>query len=137
KPLVQRVRRGRRVLLEYVEFECAADPKLAIAKAVEAANYDTIIMSFNVEAFGKDDSAVIDVTRLFTSDVPEFSAGQRIGGGTFDTTRAFVERAVSFPTNIEIEATHTFVNRPNAAGGGGGRGPAPVPAPGGRGRGTP
>src|SRR5437773_1658297 len=135
--VVKWVRRDNRVLLKNVAFDIVADPKLPIAKAVDAANYDTIIMSFNVEAFGKDDSTVIDVTRLFTSDVPEFSAGQRIGGGTFDATRAFVERAVSFPTNIEVEATHTFVNRSNAAGGGGGRGPAPAPVPGGRGRGTP
>jgi uncharacterized protein (UPF0262 family) len=134
--VVKWVRRENRVLLKNVAFDIVADPKLPIAKAVDAANYDTIIMSFNVEAFGKDDSAVIDVTRLFTTDVPEYSAGQRIGGGTFDTTRAFVERAVSFPTNIEVEATHTFVNRPGGAAGGG-RGPAPAPAPGGRGRGTP
>src|SRR5262245_51617974 len=134
--VVKWVRRDNRILLKNVAFDIVADPKLPIAKAVDAANYDTIIMSFNVEAYGKDDSAVIDATRLFTTEVPEFSAGQRIGGGTFDTSRAFVERAVSFPTNIEVEATHTFVNRPNAAGGGG-RGPAPAPAPGGRGRGTP
>ncbi len=126
--VVKWVRRDNRVLLKNVAFDIVADPKLPIAKAVDAANYDSIIMAFNVEAFGKNDSVVLDVTRLFTTDVPEFSVGQRMGGGTFDTTRAFIERAVSFPTNIEIEATQTFVNR--AGGGGAGRGgPAPPPAP--------
>ena len=134
--VVKWVRRDNRILLKNVAYDIVADPKLPIAKAVDAANYDSIVMAFNVEAFGKNDSAVIDVTRLFTSDVPEFSVGQRIGGGTFDTTRAFVEHTASFPTNIEVEATQTFVNR--AGGTGGGRGPAPTPSPApGRGRGAP
>src|SRR5437764_7023966 len=125
--VVKWVRRDNRILLKNVAYDIVADPKLPIAKAVDAANYDSIVMAFNVEAFGKNDSAVIDVTRLFTSDVPEFSVGQRIGGGTFDTTRAFVEHTASFPTNIEVEATQTFVN--HAGGGAGvGRGPAPTPS---------
>ena len=132
--VVKWVRRDNRILLKNVAYDIVADPKLPIAKAVDAANYDTIIMAFNVEAFGKNDSTVIDVTRLFTSDVPEFSVGQRIGGGTFDTTRAFVERVAPFPTNIEVEATQTYVNRPGGTGGGG-RGPAPAPGPGRGGRG--
>src|SRR5207247_983280 len=102
--VVKWVRRDNRVLLRNVAFDIVANPALPIAKAVEAANYDSIIMAFNVEAFGKNDSVVIDATRLFTTDVPEFSVGQRIGGGTFDQSRAFVERVVSFPTNIEVDA---------------------------------
>ncbi|PYR58805.1 MAG: hypothetical protein DMF91_16265 [Acidobacteria bacterium] len=101
--VVKWVRRDNRILLKNVAYDIVADPKLPIAKAVDAANYDSIIMAFNVEAFGKNDSAVIDATRLFTTDIPEFSVGQRIGGGTFDTTRAFVEHTASFPTNIEVE----------------------------------
>jgi hypothetical protein len=49
-----------------------------IAKAVEAANNDAILMAFNVEAVGKDDAPVIEVTRLFTTEVPEFSARARV-----------------------------------------------------------
>src|SRR4029453_90019 len=87
-----------------------------------------------IEALGKDDAAVIEVTRLFTTDVPEFSGRTRVGARAFDATRSFVERAVSFPENVEVEATHTYNNPPQegAAGGRGGPGPAP-PAPGGRG----
>ena len=80
-------------------------------------------MAFNIEALGKDDAPVIEVTRLFTTDVPEFSgadAGRR--AAAFDATRSFVERAVSFPENIEVEATHTYNDRrtrPRPAAGGG------------------
>jgi hypothetical protein len=124
-------RRGDRVLLRAVSYDVVADAKAPIAKAVEAANYDPIVMAFNIEALGKDDAPVIEVTRLFTSDVPEFSGRTRVGARAFDQSRSFVERAVSFPENIEVEAIHTYNNPPqdNAAGGRGG----PPPAPGGRG----
>ena len=54
-------------------FDVVADSNQPIARAVKAANNDTILMAFNIEAFGKDEAAVIDVTRLFTTEVPEFS----------------------------------------------------------------
>jgi hypothetical protein len=122
-------RRGDRILLRSVSYEVVADRATPISRAVQAANYDSILMAFNIEALGKDDAPVIEVTRLFTTDVPEFSARTRVRARTFDTSRSFVERAVSFPSNIEIEATHTYNNPPDqpAAGGVG------APAPGGRG----
>jgi hypothetical protein len=131
-------RRGDRVLLRSVSYDVVADPKAPIAKAVEAANYDPIVMAFNIEALGKDDAPVIEVTRLFTSDVPEFSGRTRVGARAFDQSRSFVERAVSFPENIEVEAIHTYNNPPqdNAPGGRGvppppgGRGAAPTLASG-------
>ena len=122
-------RRDNRVLLLNVDYRIVADQSLPIAKAVEAANNDTIIMSFNVEANGKDDSAVIDVTRLFTTDVPEFSARGAVRGRGMDNGRSFINRIKSFPENIETESTITFTTAaadPTAApaqairGGGGG-----------------
>ena len=86
---------------------------------MQAANYDSILMAFNIEALGKDDAPVIEVTRLFTTDVPEFSGRTRVRARTFDATRSFVERAVSFPENIEVEATHTYNNPPDQPGAGG------------------
>src|SRR5688572_9259389 len=125
-------RRGDRILLRAVSYEVIADPASPIAKAVEAANNNPIVMAFNVEA-EKDGNPVIDVTRLFTTDVTEFSGRTRVGARTFDTSRSFVDRAVSFPENIEVEATHTYNNPPPEAGAGGRGGPAPAPG-GGRGR---
>jgi hypothetical protein len=101
-------RRDNRVLLRNVEYDIVADPSLPVAKAVAAANADAIIMAFNVEALGKDDSVVIDVTRLFTTEVAELSARARLRARGFDASRSFLERAVSFPDNIEVEATHTY-----------------------------
>jgi hypothetical protein len=126
-------RRGDRILLRAVSYDVIADPAAPIARAVDAANNNPIVMAFNVEA-EKDGNAVIDVTRLFTTDVTEFSGRTRVGARSFDGSRSFVERAVSFPENIEVEATHTY-NNPPAEGGAGRGGPAPAPG-GGRGRAT-
>ncbi len=112
QPLGNRVvkweRRGNRVLLRSIAYDIVAGRTLPIAQAVEAANNDTILMAFNVEAVGTNDAPVIDVTRLFTTEVPEFSGRARVRSQTFDANRSFLERAVSFPENVEVEATHTY-----------------------------
>jgi hypothetical protein len=108
-------RHNNRVLLRSVSYEVVADPKLPVSRAVQAANNNPIIMSFWIEAFGKDEAPVIDVTRLFTTEVTEFSARARLRARAFDATRSFIERIVSFPTNIEVEATHTFTSPPDTA----------------------
>jgi hypothetical protein len=122
-------RRENNVYLRSVSYEVVADPSLPISSAVRASNNDAIIMSFPIEAFGKDDAPVIEVTRLFATEVPEFSARTRLNARGFDATRSYIDRVTAFPLNIEAEATQTFTNPPEA-GGAGGRG-APAPAPGG------
>ncbi|MDX2149331.1 MAG: zinc-dependent metalloprotease [Bryobacteraceae bacterium] len=101
-------RRGDRVLLRTVVYEVIADRSQPISRAVEASNNSTILAAFNIEAIGKNDAPVIEVTRIFTSEVPELSARARLRARGFDASRSFLERAVSFPTNIEVEATHTY-----------------------------
>ena len=120
-------RKGNRILLRNVSYEVVADPKLPVSRAVQAANNDTIIMAFNIEALGKDDSAVIDVSRLFTTEVTEFSARTRLRARGFDATRSFIEKTKSFPTNIEVEVSQTYTSPPEATPAGGGGGPAPAP----------
>ncbi len=100
-------RRDHRVLLRSVSFAIMADPSAPVAKAVEISNYDAILGAFNVEAYGPDSAAVIDVTRLYTAPPTEMSitASTR---GTLDAARSFIDRAASYPTNVEIEATLTM-----------------------------
>ena len=121
-------RKGNRILLRNSAYDIIADPKLPVSRAVQAANNDTIIMAFNIEAFGKDDSAVIDVTRLFTTEVTEFSARTRLRARAFDATRSFIEKTKSFPTNIEVQVSQTYTSSPDLTPGGGG-GPQPAPNP--------
>ncbi|HEY4219428.1 MAG TPA: zinc-dependent metalloprotease [Gemmatimonadaceae bacterium] len=119
-------RNGDHVILRSPSYEISADTSLSVYRAVENSNYPPIIAVLNVEAYGPDSSAVVDVTRLFTTAVPELEAIQ----GTIDATRSYVERALAFPDNVEIEATQTGVpaaagaGRGGAPGGGGGARPA-------------
>ena len=122
-------RKGNRILLRSVSYDVVADPNLPVSRAVQAANNDTIIMAFNIEALGKDDSAVIDVTKLFTNEVTEFSARTRLRARGFDASRSFIEKTKSFPTNIEVEVSQTYTSPPDMTPGGGGGGPQPPPNP--------
>jgi hypothetical protein len=111
-------RLNNRVFLRAISYDVVANADDPIARAVDASNTDAIIMAFDIEAVGKEGSIVIDVTRLFTTDVPEFSARTRLGARGMDGQRSFLEKAMAFPENIEVEATHTYT----APADGGGRG---------------
>ena len=113
-------RSGNRIVLRSPSFAIVADTSEPIYRAVEAANYPPVIAVFNVEAYGPDSAAVIDVTRLYTTSIPEFAAIR----GTLDERRSFVENALAFPDNVEIEATQTGTPTPAPAVGGGGGGGA-------------
>jgi hypothetical protein len=113
-------RSGNRVILRSPSFAMTADTALSVYRAVQTSNFPPIIAVFNVEAYGPDSAAVIDVTRLFTTSVPEFAAIR----GTIDEKRSYVERALAFPDNVEVEAAQT--GTPAAAAG---RAPAPGGAP--------
>jgi Met-zincin/Domain of unknown function (DUF5117)/Domain of unknown function (DUF5118) len=108
--------RGNRVLLRNINYGIAADPKEPIGTAVKAANNDTILMSFPVAAFTANGAPVIDVGRLFTTDITEFSARQRLGATGFDGSRTFVDRISPYPENLEAEITVTYTRNPTPAG---------------------
>ena len=81
-------RNGDHVILRSPSYQISADTSLSVYRAVENSNYPPIIAVFNVEAYGPDSSAVIDVTRLFTTAIPELEAIH----GTIDPARSYVER---------------------------------------------
>ncbi|MCR4341402.1 MAG: zinc-dependent metalloprotease [Gemmatimonadaceae bacterium] len=116
-------RSGNRIILRSPSFTITADTGLSVYRAVEASNYPRIIAVFNVESWGPDSTAVIDVTRLFTTAIPEIAAIR----GSIDAQRSFVERAIAFPDNVEIEATQTGTPTPPPGGGGGGGGGSSAP----------
>jgi hypothetical protein len=102
-------RSGNRVILRSPSYAITADTALSVYRAVQASNYGPIVAIFNVEAYGPDSAAVVDVTRLFTTSIPEIAAIR----GSIDPSRSYVERAIAFPDNVEIEATQTGVIAPN------------------------
>lgn len=126
--VVRFTRRGNTIYLRVPDYNNRAPGTGAIARAIEAANVAPIVASFPVEAEGKDGSAVIEMTRFFTTDPSEFSVRNAVGGGAVDSTRSYIERVKSFPTNVELTSTLTFTGGTGAAIGGPG-------GPGGFGRG--
>ncbi len=107
---------GNKVNLRDVNYAVVADPKTPIALAVKAANNDTVLMTFPVAAFSKEGAPVIEVSRLYTTDVPEFSVRQRLGATLADATRSWVERISPYPENVEAESTLTFTRTAPVAG---------------------
>lgn len=94
---------GDRILLRRLSYQITADPEEPIWRSVEAANNPGIIASFAIETFGPDSSAVIDVTRMYTTATPHVQALS----GNIDERRSFIEGARAFPDNIVVEATQT------------------------------
>ena len=113
---------GDHIVLRSPSFNITADSTKAVWQSVESSNYPPIIMMFPIESFGPDSAPVIDVTRLFTTNVPEIAAIR----GNIDATRSYVESVEAFPENIEIQAAQTGTEAANGRGGApaGGRGGA-------------
>ena len=96
-------KQNNRILLRSVTFEITADSTLPVYRAVRQATYPPVVAIFPIESYGPDSAAVIDVTRLYTTNVPEFIGAR----GSLDEKRSFIERVDAFPDNVEVEATQT------------------------------
>ena len=103
-------RMGSRVLLRLVSYAMRADSTLPVSRAVDLSNAAPIVKAFDIAAWSPGDSnAVIEVTSLFTTDVSELNARQLgVRVRRFDPARSFIERARSFPRNVEVSALQTF-----------------------------
>ena len=103
-------RMGNKVFLRIVSYAMRADSTQPVARAVRLSNIAPIILSFDVASWRMPDSAaVIETTKLFTTDVAELNlrqSGMRIR--RMDPARSVVDRARSFPRNVEVSALQTF-----------------------------
>lgn len=106
--IVRWEKRGDRILLRNVSYDIRAETDDSIALGVKASNLAPIIRSFDVATYSKDWSSVIDVTSLFTQDVPEFSAKTSLGVGGMDEKRTFIEEVKAFPENINVKVLATY-----------------------------
>ncbi|MGM0587809.1 MAG: zinc-dependent metalloprotease [Bacteroidota bacterium] len=113
-------RKGDKILLRRVSYENTANDTLPVYESVQNSNFEPIIYSFPIKALNKDTSGVvIEVTDLFTSDVPALGLSQ--GARKYyqvrllDGDRTFMEHIRSYPENIEARAvlTYTAANPPS------------------------
>ncbi len=121
---VQWDREGNRVVLREKRHNLVADSTAAIWRQVSGFRKGAVLAVFNVSAFGPDSAAVIDVSDLFLSNIPELAPVEGIV-----RTRSWVDKTWAFPQNINIEVTQSGASRPPAAGGPGGGGAPGAQAP--------
>ena len=116
-------RHGDRVFLRNVIYDIVADESLPIAQAVQASNTEAILRVFDIAALGEnEESVVINISALYASEIPEFSARTALGARGFDRRRSYVDRIMAFPENVEARAIQTYTRPPDNAGGRGARG---------------
>jgi hypothetical protein len=112
---------NNRVYLRYVSYTNVADDSLPIYEAVRNANFEPIVRGFDVAAFATKaiDSVatdtmgiVIEVTDLFTSDVPVFGLSrftrEQYKVRNLDRDRTFINWVKSFPRNVEVRVVLTY-----------------------------
>jgi hypothetical protein len=111
--LVRFERRENRVYMKDINYNTVAtDTNRTGARAMSLIEFYPIIAVFNVEAYGKDSAAVIDVSRIFTGAIPEFASGGR--RSQVDATRSYIDKFSAFSRNVNVTAVQTFT--PVAAG---------------------
>ena len=103
-------RMGNKVFLRIVSYAMRADTNQPVSRAVRLSNISPIIMSFDVAAWHTPDSnAVVEATKLFTTDVQELNIRQSgVRVRRMDPSRSVVDRARAFPRNVEVSALQTF-----------------------------
>ena len=112
--VVRFVQKDHKVYLQNVAHAFTSAPERAIRPAVEASQRDAVLMAFPVEALSKDGDPVIEVTRLFTSEVGDFSARQLVNGTSLDGSRSFVDHAKAFAGSVRVDAVHTYTQAPQS-----------------------
>ena len=106
-------KQDKKIFLRIVSYENVADEDQPIYHAVRNSNVEPIVKSFKIESLGKDSAGVvIDVTSLFTSDVPMLGL-QKFRRDNYkvrrmDGDRAYIKSANSYPQNIEVRHVLTY-----------------------------
>lgn len=105
-------RHGNKILLKGIQYRIQAKPGTPEAISVNASNLPSIIGAYDITCFSKDQDPVIDVTELFTSDVPEFSPREFLDASSIDKSRTMINSIKVFPINIETRVLATYKPNP-------------------------
>jgi len=105
-------RHKNHILVRIVSHEIVAADSLPIHQAVVNSNFEPIMWSFPIKAFGKDSSIVIDVTEFFEKDVKSMGFPKEMREQykiqKMDEKRSFVLHIHSYPINIETRSVKTY-----------------------------
>ncbi|RME64045.1 MAG: DUF5117 domain-containing protein, partial [Caldilineae bacterium] len=106
-------KQDKKILLRVVSYENVADEDEPIYQAVRNSNFEPIIAAFDIETMNDDSTSyVVDVTSLFTEDVPSLgldkSRRDRFKVRRLDKSRSYIVSARSYPRNIEVRHVLTY-----------------------------
>ncbi len=104
-----------KVLLKSISYDNVANDAIPIFKSVQENNFAPIIYGFDIEVPATDSTGyLIQVNRLFEEDVPAISGMDESLRKNYkisrvDKSRSFIDTIKSYPTNIEVIHTLTFI----------------------------
>jgi hypothetical protein len=113
--VIRWVRRGNKVFLETVKYDMWAENAPSLQRGVEAASLGTVIKTFEAVGEGKDGAPIIEITPLFTSEVPLGFASEfkrHFHMQDIDGKRSYIEDVKAFPNNIGIRFYQTWTPDP-------------------------
>jgi len=113
--IVQWERDGDRILLREKRYDLIADTTDAVWRAVEGFRKGPILATFDVEVWGEDSTAVIDVSDFFVGGLPELDP---IDG--LQPNRSWIEHTSVFDDAIDIRVVQSGRGPPAGRGGRGG-----------------
>lgn len=101
--------KNKKIWAKTFDPEISVNEKDNIAKSVRDNYSESIIEGFEIKAFGKDSTAVIQVNDVFNGTSKSFNnLFDNIGmGGSVRTKDSFISEVKSFPQNIIIKANLT------------------------------
>ncbi len=113
RQVVRWERLADRVLLRTVSYQNVAADSLPIYQAVRNSNFEPVIRAFDIQAIGPDShSVVIEITELFTRDVPvlglDRTRRERFRVTRLDESRTLLLYVHSYPLNIEVRNLLTY-----------------------------
>ena len=106
-------KKGKKVILRVVSYNVFAADSLPVNEAVKNSNFEPVLFTFPIKAFGKDStSTVVDVTPLFAKDVkslglPNFSR-KPYKISRLESDKSYIESVKSYPKNIEARHVKTY-----------------------------
>jgi len=101
--------------IEYSGIRSADSSENGLYKAVNNSNSNPIMAAFDIQAWAPDSSSVlIDMTEYISADNDLFFFGGQqkklYGIGALQKDRSYVQKASTFPVNIELKTVKTFAN---------------------------
>ena len=113
--VVRLIKLGNKIYLEDVRYEILAREQPNLQRGVEAASLRTVIRVFDIIGEGPGGEPQIDVTSVFTSEVPAGFAldlMRHFHMRAVDPKRSYVQTVTAFPGSIDVRFYQTWMADP-------------------------